>query len=124
LTLECIRRHYDNETSPITGVLSRYAAFFNLLVPFAATLSFSCCMISSQQISRVLKYLLRLMISKGHLSRLALMSTKRTKSPRGHSLKHVTGESLVPVEMLPNNRFQPTVSPSPRSGDFAAEPGR
>jgi len=34
LTLECIRRHYDNEASPLSEVLTRYTDFFALFVDF------------------------------------------------------------------------------------------
>jgi len=34
LTLECIRRHYDNEPSPLAEVLARYASFFALFESF------------------------------------------------------------------------------------------
>jgi hypothetical protein len=34
LTLECIRRHYNNETSPLEDVLSRYGKFFALFQNF------------------------------------------------------------------------------------------
>jgi hypothetical protein len=34
LTLECIRRHYNNETSPLEDVLSRYSEFFALFQNF------------------------------------------------------------------------------------------
>ena len=34
LTLECIRRHYLNEVSPLADVLGRYSEFFNLFESF------------------------------------------------------------------------------------------
>jgi hypothetical protein len=34
LTLECIRRHYCNDNSPLSGVLARYATFFDLFHTF------------------------------------------------------------------------------------------
>lgn len=34
LTLECIRRHYGNESSPLSPVLARYADFFRLFGDF------------------------------------------------------------------------------------------
>ena len=34
LTMECIRRHYINEESPLTGVLTRYSDFFSLFKNF------------------------------------------------------------------------------------------
>jgi hypothetical protein len=34
LTVECIRRHYKNETSPLEDVLSRYSDFFALFDNF------------------------------------------------------------------------------------------
>ena len=34
LTLECIRRYYLNEKSPLSDVLARYGQFFNLFVNF------------------------------------------------------------------------------------------
>ncbi len=34
LTLECIRRHYANEESPLSGVFARYASFFDLFGDF------------------------------------------------------------------------------------------
>jgi len=33
-TLECIRRHYANEPSPLSGALARYSDFFNLFQDF------------------------------------------------------------------------------------------
>ena len=40
LTLECIRRHYANEPSPLTDVLARYADFFDLFENFAGYVEF------------------------------------------------------------------------------------
>lgn len=40
LTLECIRRHYINEQSPLTDVLSRYADFFALFESFKGYIEF------------------------------------------------------------------------------------
>lgn len=40
LTLECIRRHYHNEISPLTEVLSRYADFFALFSNFQGYIEF------------------------------------------------------------------------------------
>lgn len=40
LTLECIRRHYNNETSPLEDVLSRYSEFFVLFVNFKGYVDF------------------------------------------------------------------------------------
>lgn len=40
LTLECIRRHYAGETSPLAGPLGRYAAFFALFGDFAGYVEF------------------------------------------------------------------------------------
>ena len=34
LTLECIRRHYGDGESPLSGVLARYVRFFDLFVDF------------------------------------------------------------------------------------------
>lgn len=34
LTLECIRRYYQNETSPLLEVIQRYSDFFDLFVDF------------------------------------------------------------------------------------------
>jgi hypothetical protein len=34
LTLECIRLHYKNETSPLSGTFDRYASFFGLFDDF------------------------------------------------------------------------------------------
>jgi hypothetical protein len=34
LTVECIRRHYRNESNPLTATLARYADFFKLFVDF------------------------------------------------------------------------------------------
>ena len=34
LTLECIRRHYHEESSPMSDVLARYASFFKLFRNF------------------------------------------------------------------------------------------
>lgn len=39
LTLECIRRHYAADTSPLTDVLSRYADFFELFGDFNGYIS-------------------------------------------------------------------------------------
>jgi hypothetical protein len=35
LTLECIRRHYLDEPSPLSDTLARYADFFGLFGDFA-----------------------------------------------------------------------------------------
>ena len=40
LTMECIRRYYINETSPLTDVLSRYAEFFRLFHNFQGYIEF------------------------------------------------------------------------------------
>lgn len=40
LTLECIRRYYNNEVSPLTEVLSRYADFFGLFGNFQGYVEF------------------------------------------------------------------------------------
>jgi len=40
LTLESIRRHYSNGRSPLTGVLTRYARFFNLFGDFRGYVEF------------------------------------------------------------------------------------
>jgi len=40
LTLECIRLHYQGQTSPLSGVLSRYSAFFGLFTNFEGYVRF------------------------------------------------------------------------------------
>jgi hypothetical protein len=40
LTLECIRRHYNNETSPLSDVLARYRAYFELFSDFRGYVEF------------------------------------------------------------------------------------
>jgi hypothetical protein len=40
LTLECIRRYYNNEQSPLTDVLNRYADFFALFGTFKGYIEF------------------------------------------------------------------------------------
>lgn len=40
LTLECIRRHYEGGTSPLTAVLARYADFFALFESFHGYVDF------------------------------------------------------------------------------------
>jgi hypothetical protein len=40
LTLECIRRHYRNEDSPLKNVLARYASFFDLFRDFRGYVEF------------------------------------------------------------------------------------
>ena len=40
LTVECIRRHYSNETSPLTDTLARYADFFRLFCDFRGYVEF------------------------------------------------------------------------------------
>lgn len=40
LTLECIRRHYVNEVSPLTDVLGRYSEFFHLFESFEGYIKF------------------------------------------------------------------------------------
>jgi hypothetical protein len=40
LTVECIRRHYRGEPSPLTTVLERYSAFFRLFGDFAGFIEF------------------------------------------------------------------------------------
>lgn len=40
LTLECIRRHYINELSPLTDVFERYRSFFDLFIDFKGYVDF------------------------------------------------------------------------------------
>jgi hypothetical protein len=40
LTLECVRRYYHNQPSPLSGTLSRYARFFDLFETFAGYVEF------------------------------------------------------------------------------------
>ncbi len=40
LTVECIRRHYLNESSPLSDVLNRYADFFSLFGDFRGSIHF------------------------------------------------------------------------------------
>ena len=40
LTVECIRRHYRNERSPLSDTLARYADFFGLFKDFRAYVEF------------------------------------------------------------------------------------
>lgn len=40
LTLECIRRHYENLNSPLSNVLNRYSNFFSLFKNFSGYLEF------------------------------------------------------------------------------------
>lgn len=40
LTVECIRRHYCNEPSPLSGTLARYADFFGLFGDFRSYVEF------------------------------------------------------------------------------------
>lgn len=40
LTLECIRRHYNDDESPLTHVLARYKDFFDLFVDFRGYVEF------------------------------------------------------------------------------------
>lgn len=40
LTLECIRRHYSEDESPLDGVLARYARFFDLFRDFRGYVEF------------------------------------------------------------------------------------
>jgi len=40
LTVECIRRHYRNETNPLTDTLVRYADFFRLFCDFRGYVEF------------------------------------------------------------------------------------
>jgi hypothetical protein len=40
LTVECIRRHYSNEPSPLRGTLTRYSTFFDLFRDFAGYVKF------------------------------------------------------------------------------------
>lgn len=40
LTLECIRRHYNGDDSPLRDVLARYAAFFDLFRDFRGYIDF------------------------------------------------------------------------------------
>ena len=40
LTVECIRRHYCGERSPLTATLARYADFFNLFADFRGYVEF------------------------------------------------------------------------------------
>jgi hypothetical protein len=58
LTLECIWRHYINETSPLTNVLARYTPFFKLFSDFRGYVEFfflhdlvsnDCCRVNISQ---------------------------------------------------------------------------
>lgn len=40
LTVECIRRHYENGTSPLSDVLARYSSFFELFDSFRGYVEF------------------------------------------------------------------------------------
>jgi hypothetical protein len=40
LTVECIRRHYRDEPSPLSGVLARYSEFFDLFEDFVGYVDF------------------------------------------------------------------------------------
>jgi hypothetical protein len=40
LTLECIRRHYQNQDNPLSAALARYADFFDLFVSFKGYIDF------------------------------------------------------------------------------------
>ena len=40
LTLECVRRHYNNQESPLSDTLKRYANFFNLFTDFRGYVDF------------------------------------------------------------------------------------
>lgn len=40
LTLECVRRHYAGEPSPLSDVLSRYGSYFSLFVDFTGFVKF------------------------------------------------------------------------------------
>jgi hypothetical protein len=40
LTVECIRRHYGNESSPLSDTLARYADFFRLFGDFRGYVAF------------------------------------------------------------------------------------
>ncbi len=40
LTLECIRRHYGSESSPLSSVLARYSSFFELFRDFRGYVEF------------------------------------------------------------------------------------
>jgi len=40
LTVECIRRHYSNETSPLAATLARYDTFFDLFCDFRGYVEF------------------------------------------------------------------------------------
>lgn len=40
LTLECIRRYYNNEASPLTATLERYSDFFDLFIDFKGYVDF------------------------------------------------------------------------------------
>jgi hypothetical protein len=40
LTLECIRRHYENLPSPLSATLGRYSDFFALFVDFGGYVDF------------------------------------------------------------------------------------
>ena len=59
LTLECIRRHYLNEESPLSDTLGRYASFFKLFDNFKGYIDF---------------FLLQDLVSEDYLSIKYLMS--------------------------------------------------
>jgi hypothetical protein len=53
LTLECIRRHYLVQRSPLGATLARYRNFFVLFEDFRGTSNSSCCRIWSLDCSAV-----------------------------------------------------------------------
>jgi len=66
LTLECIRRHYNNESSPLDGALSRYSNFFALFENFRGYIDF---------------FLLQDLVSKDYSSIDFFMPFENFKSP-------------------------------------------
>ena len=52
LTLECIRRHYTSEKSPLSDTLQRYSPFFNLFENFQGYVDFF--LLQDYPISRIL----------------------------------------------------------------------
>jgi hypothetical protein len=52
LTMECVRRHYSDEPSPLSGTFTAYADWFACSVTSPGTSSTSCCRISSPRTAR------------------------------------------------------------------------
>ena len=108
LTLECIRRHYLDEPSPLSDVLARYADFFGLFGDFAGYVDFFHLqdLVNEDdfhgQVPRC-----RSRTSPPRRCREPSMRTSRTANARSSSLSRATGGSPPTLPSIRRQRHDP-----------------